>query len=201
MGALLARVQWMHQRRSRINPSISSLKGSAAISDLPHVTLVLGGARSGKSRHAEQILTQGHRPPWTYIATAQALDEEMRERIAEHQSRREPGWQTVDAPIDLVNALAAATDTPALVDCLTLWLTNLMLGGHDIQAATDKLEIALEARTARTVLVANEVGLGIVPESKLGRLFRDEAGRLNQRIAARAGRVFFMVAGIPMTVK
>jgi adenosyl cobinamide kinase/adenosyl cobinamide phosphate guanylyltransferase len=168
---------------------------------MPHVTLVLGGARSGKSRYAEHILKQGHPPPWTYMATAQALDDEMRDRIAEHRSRREPGWQTVEAPIELANALAATTNAPALVDCLTLWLTNLMLGGHDIEAAVDSLEIALEARTAPTVLVANEVGLGIVPESKLGRRFRDEAGRLNQRIAAKAGRVLFMVAGIPMTMK
>ena len=191
----------MHQRPWRINPSFSPLKGPAVISDLPHVTLVLGGARSGKSRYAEQILTQGHRPPWTYIATAQALDDEMRDRIAEHQRRRAPGWQTVEAPIDLAGALADAADTPALVDCLTLWLTNLMLGDRDIEAATDALDSALKARAAPTVLVANEVGLGIVPESKLGRLFRDEAGRLNQRLAAKAGRVLFMVAGISMTVK
>jgi adenosyl cobinamide kinase/adenosyl cobinamide phosphate guanylyltransferase len=125
----------------------------------------------------------------------------MRDRIAEHQKRREAGWQTVEAPVDLVDALAATANTPALVDCLTLWLTNLMLGDHDIEAAVNALESALKTRTAKTVLVANEVGLGIVPESKLGRLFRDEAGRLNQRVAAKAGRVLFMVAGLPMTVK
>lgn len=125
----------------------------------------------------------------------------MRTRIAEHQRRREAGWQTVEAPVDLAGALAATANSPALVDCLTLWLTNLMLGDHDIESAVGALEITLTTRTARTVLVANEVGLGIVPESRLGRLFRDEAGRLNQRIAAKAGRVLFMVAGLPMTVK
>jgi adenosyl cobinamide kinase/adenosyl cobinamide phosphate guanylyltransferase len=125
----------------------------------------------------------------------------MHERIAEHQRRRESGWQTVEAPIDLAGALAATANSPALVDCLTLWLTNLMLGDHDIESAIGALEVALKARTAKTILVANEVGLGIVPESKLGRLFRDEAGRLNQRIAVKAGRVLFMVAGLPMTVK
>lgn len=176
------------------------LKGRAAIIDFPVVTLVLGGARSGKSRHAEQ-LTMLHPAPWIYIATGQPFDDEMRARIAEHQSRREPGWRTVETPIDLPDVLVRAAGSPALVDCLTLWLTNLMLGDHDVPAAVARLETALAARTAPTILVGNEVGLGIVPETPLGRLFRDEAGRLNQRIAARAGRVLFMVAGLPMTVK
>ena len=125
----------------------------------------------------------------------------MRARIAEHRRRRDTGWQTVEAPIDLAGALLAEPDAPVLVDCLTLWLTNLILGDLDIQVATAALEDALSRRRAPTVLVANEVGLGIVPESKLGRLFRDEAGRLNQRVAAKADRVLFMVAGLPMVVK
>jgi len=182
-------------------PLHPSAQRSAAIPDLPHVTLILGGARSGKSRHAEQLLTQACASPWIYIATAEALDDEMGDRIAEHQRRRVVGWQTVEAPIDLSGALVANTDTPVLVDCLTLWLTNLMLGDRDIANATDALEDALTDRRAPTILVANEVGLGIVPESKLGRLFRDEAGRLNQRIAAKAGHVLFMIAGLPMVVK
>lgn len=162
---------------------------------------MLGGARSGKSSHAEQSLTTANAAPWIYIATAQALDDEMHNRIAEHRRRRGVGWQTVEAPIDLAGALRAGRETPVLVDCLTLWLTNLMLGDHDIAAATDALEDGLADRIAPTILVSNEVGLGIVPETKLGRLFRDEAGRLNQRIAARAGHVVLMVAGLPMTVK
>ncbi len=147
------------------------MQGTAAIPDLTHVTLILGGARSGKSRHAEQII-QALAPPWTYIATGQAFDEEMRERIAEHRRRRGEGW-----------------------------LSNLMLAAHDVAAAASALEEALVRRIAPTLLVSNEVGLGLVPETPLGRAFRDEAGRLNQRIAARAGSVLFIVAGLPMTVK
>ncbi len=167
---------------------------------MPPLTLVLGGARSGKSRHAEQLVT-AHEAPWIYVATAEAFDDEMRERIAEHQARREIGWRTVEAPVDLPDALVRHGSMPVLVDCLTLWLTNLMLGNHDILAATDALAAALERRQAPVVLVSNEIGLGLVPETPLGRAFRDEAGRLNQRVAAVADRVLFMVAGLPMTVK
>ena len=124
----------------------------------------------------------------------------MRERIAEHRRRRGAGWRTIEAPLDLTGALAEVGDTPVLVDCLTLWLSNLMLG-DGVAAAAPGLEEALAKRKALTLLVSNEVGLGIVPETPLGRAFRDEAGRLNQRIAAKAGRVLFMVAGLPMTVK
>lgn len=140
-------------------------------------------------------------PPWTYIATGQAFDDEMRDRIAEHRRQRGDGWRTIEAPIDLAAALAQAGDTPVLIDCLTLWLTNLMLADRDLAAATSALEEALARRIAPTLLVSNEVGLGLVPETPLGRGFRDEAGRLNQRIAALASRVLFMVAGLPMTVK
>jgi adenosylcobinamide kinase/adenosylcobinamide-phosphate guanylyltransferase len=162
------------------------------------LTLVLGGARSGKSAHAEALVT-ALPPPWLYVATAQALDAEIQERIAAHQARRAAGWDTIEAPLDFRAALASSR--PVLVDCLTLWLTNLLLGGHDIAAATAALEAALAARAAPTVLVGNEVGLGIVPENALARSFRDEAGRLNQRVAARADVVLFMVAGLPMRVK
>jgi adenosylcobinamide kinase/adenosylcobinamide-phosphate guanylyltransferase len=124
----------------------------------------------------------------------------MQARIAEHQARRCLGWQTLEAPIELADALNQTT-RPALVDCLTLWLTNLMCGDHCILTATEQLIAVLDRRTAPTILVSNEVGLGIVPQTPLGRVFRDEAGRLNQRIAARAERVLFMVAGLPMTVK
>ena len=139
--------------------------------------------------------------PWAYIATAEAWDEEMQARIATHRDRRGEGWRTLEAPVDLAGALAAAGEAPVLVDCLTLWLTNLMLGEHDVAAATGDFVQALAARTAPTVLVANEVGLGIVPDNALARAFRDEAGRLNQALAALAGQVVFMVAGLPMRVR
>lgn len=168
---------------------------------LPPLTLVLGGARSGKSRHAEALI-EALPSPWTYIATAQAYDDEMRERIALHRERRPAGWRTLDAPLALPDAIASApAGVPVLVDCLTLWLTNLMLADHDIPAAATALEAACAAAKGPVVLVSNEVGLGIVPENALARRFRDEAGRLHQRLAARADRVLFMVAGLPMSVK
>ncbi|HKY95574.1 MAG TPA: bifunctional adenosylcobinamide kinase/adenosylcobinamide-phosphate guanylyltransferase [Kiloniellales bacterium] len=166
---------------------------------MPDLTLILGGARSGKSAMAERLM-QALPPPWTYIATAEALDEEMRQRIAEHRRRRAEGWRTVEAPLALPEAIAEAPGA-ALVDCLTLWLSNLILAERDIEAATAALDLALSARRAPTFLVANEVGLGIVPDHALGRVFRDAAGRLNQRLAERAKRVLFMVAGLPITVK
>lgn len=165
------------------------------------LTLVLGGARSGKSRHA-QNLARANPAPWVMIATAEAHDEEMRARIDGHKRERGDGWFTVEAPIDLAGALSEApANAPAVIDCLTLWLSNLMLGSHDVDLAVYTLETALRARTAPTIVVSNEVGLGIVPETPLGRDFRDKAGVLNRRIAARAGHVVFMVAGLPMTVK
>jgi adenosyl cobinamide kinase/adenosyl cobinamide phosphate guanylyltransferase len=168
--------------------------------DNPRVTLVIGGARSGKSRHAERLIA-AHPPPWTYIATAEAWDDEMRARIAEHRSRRRADWITRETPVELAAALAETEAVPALVDCLTLWLTNLLLGGHDFSAATAALEVVLRARAAPTVIVTNEVGQGIVPDNALARTFRDAAGVLNQRVAALSGHVTLMVAGIAMTVK
>ncbi|WP_284311142.1 bifunctional adenosylcobinamide kinase/adenosylcobinamide-phosphate guanylyltransferase [Labrys miyagiensis] len=165
----------------------------------PRLTFVLGGARSGKSRHAEALIS-AHPAPWTYIATAQAFDEEMRDRIADHQARRDESWRTVDAPLALPEAISAAKG-PILVDCLTLWLTNLMLGKHALQPAFARLAEALASTPGPVVLVSNEVGLSIVPDNALARAFRDEQGRLNQQIAALADRVVFMVAGLPMVVK
>jgi len=161
---------------------------------------ILGGARSGKSRHAE-ALVEAERGPWVYLATAQAFDDEMRARIAEHRARRPAGWMTVDAPIDLALALAGAGDSPVLVDCLTLWLTNLILGEHDVEAESEALLDVLAARTALTVVVSNEVGLGIVPDNALARRFRDAAGVLHHRVAAVADHVVLMVAGLPLRVK
>jgi len=169
------------------------------MSDLPRLTLVLGGARSGKSRYAEELLMRAT-PPWTYVATAEAFDDEMRDRIAHHRARRDARWQTLDAPL----ALAATIPTlegPTLIDCLTLWLSNQMLAERDVEAETGRLLAALAAAPGPLVAVSNEVGLGLVPETPLGRAFRDAQGRLNQKVAAAADRVVFMAAGLPLNLK
>lgn len=141
-------------------------------------------------------------PPWTYIATAQAFDDEMVERIALHRAQRAQGWRTIDAPLDLVEAIGGVPDgTPLLIDCLTLWLTNHLLAEHDLERESARLEAALAQPRGPWFVVANEVGLSIVPDNALARRFRDEAGRLNQRIAARADTVLLMVAGLPLKVK
>jgi adenosylcobinamide kinase/adenosylcobinamide-phosphate guanylyltransferase len=163
------------------------------------LTVILGGARSGKSRRAEALVT-ALPPPWSYIATAEAFDEEMTARIAAHRARRVAGWETLDAPRDLPEALARARP-PVLVDCLTLWLSNLMLAEVDLGPACDALEAALHARTGPVVLVSNEVGSGIVPATPLGRRFRDAQGLLNQRMAAIADHVELVVAGLPLRLK
>ncbi len=160
------------------------------------ITFVLGGARSGKSRYAEALVA-AHPPPWRYVATGQAFDGEMRTRIAEHRARRDARWITVEAPLDLAGALD--TDAPVLVDCLTLWVTNLLL--TERTPDWPGLLAALGARAAPTVLVSNEVGLGIVPDNALARRFRDMAGVLHGQVAARADRVVLVVAGLPMVVK
>jgi adenosylcobinamide kinase/adenosylcobinamide-phosphate guanylyltransferase len=164
------------------------------------LTLVLGGASSGKSRYAEGLMASLPRP-WTYIATAEALDDEMAARITAHRARRGHGWITREAPRELVEALDAHGTAPALVDCLTLWLSNLMLAGRDVGAEIDRLEDRLRRSTAELVLVSNEVGSGIVPDNALARRFRDLQGSLNQRIAACTDRVILVVAGLPVIVK
>jgi adenosylcobinamide kinase/adenosylcobinamide-phosphate guanylyltransferase len=178
--------------------------GSAHVTielQLPRLTLILGGARSGKSRHGEALI-EALPPPWTYIATAQAYDDEMRERIAEHRARRSESWMTIDAPLALPDAIRQVPAGRAvLVDCLTLWLTNLILVERDVVAASADLIAACAVSSGPIVLVSNEVGLGIVPENALARRFRDEAGRLHQSLAGKAERVIFMVAGLPMQVK
>ena len=164
------------------------------------LTLVLGGARSGKSRYAEKIIT-ALPPPWIYAATGQGLDAEMAARIGAHRARRGAGWTTVETPRELAATLTAHGRTPVLVDCLTLWLSNLMMADASIDAEFDRLEQALDKATAPVVLVANEVGSGIVPDNALARRFRDLQGVLNQRIAAQADQVIFLVAGLPLFVK
>jgi adenosylcobinamide kinase / adenosylcobinamide-phosphate guanylyltransferase len=166
---------------------------------LPRLTLVLGGARSGKSRYAEELLMQAQ-PPWTYVATAEAFDDEMRERIAHHRDRRDDRWQTRDVPLDLPGAVAELPG-PTLIDCLTLWLSNVMLAGRDVDRESERLVAALAGAKGPLVAVSNEVGLGLVPETPLGRSFRDAQGRLNQRVAAVADRVLFMAAGLPLSLK
>ena len=174
------------------------------MSGVSNLTLVLGGARSGKSRYAEAViaaLPPPWQPPWAYVATAEPGDAEMAERIRAHRARRGAQWRTIEAPIELAEALVLCNTMPVLVDCLTLWLSNLMLAEADVASEVGRLERALSATVAPVVLVANEVGSGIVPEHPLGRKFRDLQGLLNQRVAARAGRVVLMVAGLPLAVK
>jgi adenosylcobinamide kinase / adenosylcobinamide-phosphate guanylyltransferase len=170
------------------------------MAEISEITLVLGGARSGKSRYAESLF-EALPPPWAYVATAQAGDDEMSARIAAHRARRAPSWKTIEAPHELAEAIILSQPMPVLVDCLTLWLSNLMLADWDIDAEILRLERALEAASAPVVLVANEVGSGIVPDHPLGRKFRDLQGMLNQRIAARADHVVLMVAGLPLALK
>ena len=171
-------------------------------SNSARTTLVLGGARSGKSRYAEELLA-AHDGARTYIATAEARDAEMAARIAEHQARRGPGWRTVEQPLDLVGALEVycGPKGAVLVDCLTLWLSNLMAASRDIAAETAGLTAALGRLPGRAVLVSNEVGLGIVPQSTLGREFRDHAGRLNQAVVEVTDEAVFITAGLPFRLK
>lgn len=165
------------------------------------LTLVLGGARAGKSAFAEGLAKAWDRR--VYVATAVVTDGEMAERIAQHRARRGPDWRTVEEPLELSAVLQreSAPTTGVLVDCLTVWLGNLMHHERDVDAAGEALLDALAAAPGPVVLVANEVGLGIVPDNAMARAFRDHAGRLNQAVARVASRVFFVTAGIPMTLK
>ncbi len=168
----------------------------------PFVTLVLGGARSGKSSYAEaDVLARGLN--CLYLATSEAFDGEMEERIARHRERRGSEWTTIEEPLALAEVLAAESDPKRaiLVDCLTLWLANLLGAEREIAAEFEKLEGVLSNVGGPVVLVSNEVGQGIVPDNALARRFRDEAGRLHQQIAAVAGRVVFVTAGLPQTLK
>lgn len=168
---------------------------------MQEIHFVLGGARSGKSAYAERLIDATGLPK-VYIATAQAFDAEMKARIVEHQSRR-TGWQTVDAPLDLAEAITArrGKGQAVLVDCLTLWLTNFMMAEQGIAPAFEMILEALRLADHPVVLVSNEVGLGIVPENAMARAFRDHTGRLHQMIAAEAAHVHFIAAGLPIKLK
>jgi adenosylcobinamide kinase/adenosylcobinamide-phosphate guanylyltransferase len=165
------------------------------------IILITGGARSGKSVRAEARAKAFAGKP-VYIATAEALDGEMRERIAGHRTRRGREWIEHETPLELVSVIQATDDGGArLVDCLTLWLSNLMHAERDWSRETAELAKALRAQKSPVVLVTNEVGLGIVPDNALARQFRDAAGMMNQMIARAADEVEFVVAGLPMRVK
>ncbi len=168
--------------------------------DMP--VLILGGARSGKSSFAEKLLCETHQPR-TYLATGFAGDAEMAARIAQHKADRGEGWQTVEEPLEIVDALRRETEKgrAVLLDCLTLWLSNLFMQGHDAAQETARLVSFLQEAPRPIVLVSNEIGLGLVPETKLGRDFRDAQGRLNQAVAAAVPRVIFVAAGLPLYLK
>ena len=164
--------------------------------------LVLGGARSGKSAFAEGLVTASGLSRH-YIATGRAFDEEMRERIAHHRKDRGDGWVTHEEPLALAARIAevARPDRAVLVDCLTLWVTNLMLEERDVVAEFSGLLNAIRAAPGRLILVSNEVGLGIVPDNRMARDFRDHAGRLHQKVAALVPEVYFLAAGLPLKMK
>ncbi len=171
-------------------------------SPLHGTTLVLGGARSGKSSFAERLAADTGLDRH-YIATGRAFDDEMRTRIDTHRTSRGDLWTTHEEPFDLVGRLAAidATGRVVLVDCLTLWVTNLMLEERDIAAESARLVAGLAALRASVIFVSNEVGLGIVPDNRMARDFRDHAGRLHQQVAAQARDVYFVAAGLPLKMK
>lgn len=175
------------------------------MAQFPHISLILGGARSGKSLFAENLADQMAsvlKLPKIYLATAQAGDDEMAARIDQHKQRRGPDWTTIEAPVKLTEAIAAQADNHIiLIDCITLWLSNLLLSEADIDAETDRLIKASQATNAHLIFVSNEVGDGIVPEHALARRFRDEAGRANQKLAAAADYVALITAGLPLDLK
>jgi adenosylcobinamide kinase/adenosylcobinamide-phosphate guanylyltransferase len=168
---------------------------------LPSLTLVLGGASSGKSAFAESLCFQTDKPR-VYIATAQAFDDEMREKISAHRDMRGSNWLTIEAPLNVSDALFARSETEVvLLDCATLWLSNMLLADKDLPSAFTDLLTALANCPASVVVVSNEVGHGIVPDNKLARSFRNAQGRLNQLLAAQAGLVVHVTAGLPHVLK
>ncbi|SEF94269.1 adenosylcobinamide kinase / adenosylcobinamide-phosphate guanylyltransferase [Jhaorihella thermophila] len=165
------------------------------------VTFILGGAASGKSAFAEEIV-ENYVKSKVYLATSQYLDDEMRAKVATHRARRGPDWTTIEAPLHCAAALARlGADQVCLMDCATMWLTNHLLSGSDIDAEQAALLSAIDACPADLVIVSNEVGQGIVPENALARRFREAQGRLNIALAGRADRVILIAAGLPLAIK
>jgi len=165
--------------------------------------LVIGGAKSGKSLHAEKIISVAT-PPYFYVATAEILDDEMAERIRHHKKRRGRNWITYEEPLKLNELLENLIQTPSpiLVDCITLWISNLLIAGENVESHVERLcSIINRKRSAPVVLVSNEVGWGIVPDNELARRFRDLAGWTNQKLASVCNHVTWMVAGIPILIK
>ncbi len=171
------------------------------MSDLARVTLVLGGARSGKSRYAEQLLEPY--PEKVYLATATPGDAEMQARIDAHRARRGAGWLTIEEPVDIVDVIQAESEKgrPLLIDCLTLWAMNFVSVGRDGGQEVTKLFEALARTQGPVVMVSNEIGLGVIPENELSRLFVDLQGNVNQVAAQAAERVVFVAAGLPLIMK
>lgn len=204
----------------RLNRSIDNtevwyvfpIKGMVKNNIMSNVTLVLGGARSGKSGYGEKLATErGPTADILYVATAQPFDTEMKARIERHRLERPGHWKTLEEPLDLVQALSKHTPDLILLDCVTLWVSNLLLS-CDASAPDQEIEGMILDRAAAlfasirekrtdSILISNEVGFGIVPDNRLGRLYRDLLGRVNQQIAAAADEVILMVAGIPLTIK
>lgn len=167
----------------------------------PDLTFVLGGAASGKSAYAEQLVVSSGKNP-VYLATSQVFDNEMREKVRRHVNQRGSGWTTVEAPFDLGLVLADLTsDDICLIDCATMWLTNHLLAENDLAQAQSTLSQALQSCRAPVVIVSNEVGHGIVPDNALSRRFREAQGRLNIALAAQADLVVQVTAGLPLVLK
>ncbi len=168
---------------------------------LSDLTLVLGGAASGKSGFAENLVLQSGLSP-AYIATAQIFDEEMAAKVSRHRDTRGTRWTTIEEPLDIEKALSQANrHSPVLIDCATLWLTNVILGELEVEAHTTAFLSAVAQHHAPVVVVSNEVGQGIVPDNALARRFCNAQGRLNQQIAAQADLVVAVMAGLPLVLK
>lgn len=169
---------------------------------MSHKILVLGGAKSGKSAFAETLCTRfdGQK---IYLATAQSHDDEMTQRINEHQARRDATWQTINVPLDLVSALADHNQPEKIIllDCLTLWISNLMMNERNFDEALSALLAQIKTMQATLIIVSNEVGHGIVPDNKMARLFRDQSGIAHQKIAALCDQAYFLTAGLPQKLK
>ena len=170
------------------------------------IEFIIGGCRSGKSRYALESASRFDTKQKTFVATCQPLDDEMRERVTRHQQERGAAWSTFEAPLELPEAILenSASSDVLLVDCLTLWISNLFMESEALEPVLDhvgRLLKSLEQASCSIILVSNEVGTGIVPENRLARLYRDAVGWTNQRVAARADRVVWMVAGIPVQIK